>query len=480
MTTPEEEVKTDSQQEEQQQQEVREEKKEEPQEKQWHHLATVHDLGGLRRRLDITYDSEAVQMAFDKATTAIGRQVTIKGFRRGRAPKAVVENFCRDEIRKGASSLLSQEGYLHAVYENNLSPMSKPDVKDAMFHMDGTFSCSVFIEVRPDVKPAGYIGLKLDRPEVDQEAIAERLLEGLKEKFTRMEDGTEAAPGSMVTVDYRVSAGDDVLTDMKGQAFMIAPDGGSPLGKDLTGMAVGDVRDDKMTLPDDLEAHGGEEASVRIELKRVQNPVRPSDEELAVAAAGEDSTIGSYDDLMGKVRQHAAFEASKQIRQKLEAQVVEQLLDMHEFEVPEQWINDEVTYLMSQMNVQNPDEQVQKAMRDLAEKNVRRTFIMDAIYDAERQLHVQPEDIKQFIAAEAARLGIPEIALRRKIIKQNMMEQVAGSLKNRKIMDFLIAGAHIGTDDQQEAGAAVEEILPPTDDTDDKEEEPLIIVPPAD
>ena len=476
MTTAEKE--TDSQEERQEKQPETEEKKPET---QWHHLVTVHELEGLKRRLDIVYDSEAVQMAFDKATTAIGRQANIKGFRRGRAPRAVVENFCRDDIRKGASSLLSQEGYLHAVYENSLAPMSKPDVKNAMLHMDGTFSCSIFIEVRPDVKLIGYIGLSLQKPEVDEGEIAKQLLDGLREKFTRMEDTSESAPGSMVTVDYRVYIGEDVLADMKGQTFMISPEGGSPLGENLNGMTVGETRDDKMTLPEDFASHGGEEADVRIELKQAQCPVKPSDEELAVAAAVEDDTIGSYDVLMTRVKQHATLEASKRIRQQLESQVVERLLKTHEFEVPVQWVDDEVKYLITQMNVQNPDEQVQTALRELAEKNVRRTFIMDAIYDAEKQLYVQPEEIKHFIAAEAARLGMPEIALRRRIIKQNMMDQIGGAVKNKKIMDFLIAGAHVGEGDQQgKASVAVEEILPPTDDPGDKEEEPLIIVPPAD
>jgi trigger factor len=440
----------------------------------------VNELEGLKRRIDIVYDAEAVQMAFDKATEVIGRQAIIKGFRRGRAPKAVVQNFCRDDIRKGASSLLSQEGYLHAVYENSLAPMSKPDVKDAMFHMDGTFSCSIFVEVRPEIKLSGYIGLQLKKPGVDQEAIVDQLIGGLREKHARMEDRDAAEPGAMVTVDYRVFIGDDVLTDMQSQSFMIMPDGGSPIGPELVGMKVGDVRSDKMTVPEDFGRHGGEEADVRIELKGAQIPVKPTDEELAEAAMAEDETIGSFDDLLNRARQHAAAEAAKRIRQGLEMQVVERLLDLHAFEVPEQWVQDEINYLMSQMNVRNADEQVQKAVRELAEKNVRRTFIMDAVYDAEKQLQVSPEDIKRFIAAEAARLGMPEIALRRKIIKQNMMDSIAGSVKNAKIMDFLIAGAHIDEGDQEQAGSAVEEILPPQDDAGEEEEETIIIAPPVD
>lgn len=445
---------------------------------QWHHMAIVHSLEGLKRRIDVTYDTEAVGMAFSKAAEAVGQQVTIKGFRRGRAPKAMVESFCRKEIEQAASSMLSQEGYLHAVFENKLSPMSKPDVKDAKFHTDGTFTCSIFVEVRPDISLAGYIGLELEHPAVDEEAIIGQLVEGLREKYTRLESRETAEPEAMATVDYQVSVDGQVITEMESQAFMIMADGGSPLGTGLNGMAVGETREDTMALPADFGEHAGKEADVRITLRDVKMPVRPSDEELVEAASAEDPSISSMANLREKASHHAKAEVVRQIRQSLESQVVQKLLALHDFEVPQQWVDDEARYLLAQMKVQKPDEQVMNAVGDIALKNVKRTFIMEAIYEAEKQqLEVKPEELQKFITQEAARLGMPELALKRRIVKQNMMDSVVGALRNRKIMHFLIANANV-TGMPQQQQPQVTEIVPPADEP--AQERMVEILPPQD
>jgi trigger factor len=348
-------------------------------------------------------------------------------------------------------------------------------VRDAMFHADGTFSCSIFVEVRPDIQLAGYVGLELAKPPIDEEAIAVQLVDGLRDRYSRMEDRDQAEPGAMATVDYRVAVGDKVLADMESQAFMIMPDGGSPLGSILSGMAVGEVREDKITLSPDFGEHAGQEADIRVALKSARVPVRLSDDELVEAARKDDGTIQGFEDLMERARKHAGQEAARRVRQSLEAQVVDRLLDLHDFEVPQQWVEDETLYLLSQLKVAKPDGQIMKAVREMALKNVRRTFIMDAIYDAEQQLAVAPEELKKFLESEAARLGIPEITLRKKIIKQNMMDSVVGSIKNRKIMDFLIANAVLA-EERPEGGQAIE-ILPPQEAV---EEEVIEILPPQD
>ena len=73
------------------------EKKEE-----WHHVVTTENLGGLNRKIRIVYDTVGVKMGFDKACEYIGQNVQIKGFRKGKAPKALVQTYCQDKISEVA------------------------------------------------------------------------------------------------------------------------------------------------------------------------------------------------------------------------------------------------------------------------------------------------------------------------------------------------------------------------------------------
>jgi len=121
-------------------------------EQQWHHVAKVENLGDLRRRINVTYDAEAVKMAMDKATDLVGKKTAVKGFRRGKAPGRLVRAFCSKEIEATAKTMLTQEGYLHALFENKLQSLTEPDVDRAEFNRDGTFECSIEVDVRPKIE----------------------------------------------------------------------------------------------------------------------------------------------------------------------------------------------------------------------------------------------------------------------------------------------------------------------------------------
>ena len=71
---------------------------EQHEDQQWHHVVTVEELGGLKRKVGVTYDAVAVKMAFDKASEGVSKKVMINGFRRGKAPRGLVERFCAKEI----------------------------------------------------------------------------------------------------------------------------------------------------------------------------------------------------------------------------------------------------------------------------------------------------------------------------------------------------------------------------------------------
>ena len=121
--------------------------------KEWHHIVTIEELEGLKRKIQVTYDEEAVTMAFNKSCDIVAKQVQIKGFRKGKAPKQMVELQFHDKIKEVAGSLLSQEGFLHACFEHKITPLEEPVVENINFLFDGTFTCDIFVEIKPIINP---------------------------------------------------------------------------------------------------------------------------------------------------------------------------------------------------------------------------------------------------------------------------------------------------------------------------------------
>lgn len=416
---------------------------------EWHHLATVEDLGGLKRKIRISYDAEGVKMAFDKATKEVGKNMTVKGFRRGRAPAQLVRSFCKKQIEEAASSLLSQEGYLHALFENGLSPMGGPKVEDAEFHMDGTFSCEITVEVRPALEASGYVGLQLERPPSDLSRIKEGLLDELRRGFSVVEDKEKAEPGLTLVADLFVSADGDPVLSQESQLFHMTEEERGPLGLDLSGLAVGEELEGPAVLPED---QGGKQARARVVLRRAML-VRPaSDDELVQRLKGspdfKDVEELRIEDVRARVGEQAKRVADRQARAALEEQAVDRLLEAHEFEVPSEWIDAEESHLRIQLGLAveaagKEDAEVSERVRSMAERNVRRSFMLDAVYDAEPGLKVTKEEYERTVSQEASARGVSAVLLRKKLKREGRVDEVVSFIKNRKIMDYLLANAEI-------------------------------------
>lgn len=409
-------------------------------EERWHHVVTVEDLGGLKRKVGITYDVEGVQMAMDKATELVGNRVQIKGFRKGKAPKQLVERAHREDIKQFASTLLSQEGFLHACYEQKLTPLNEPKIDNTKFNLDGTFSCEILLEIKPTITPSGYVGMSLEKPKIDQEPIVENLMHELREQHVTVNAIDEIKDESIIDLDFWILVDNEEIMSSKDHKFMIKAGQEPPFGENLFGIKRGEMASAKIVLPEDYGEHAGKEADIKMDIKMITEKVVPTNEELVERTSSE-----SYENLIEQAKQRAQEIAKNQERQILEENIIDKLIEMHDFEIPESWIEDEEKYMYSQFGatVGKIDDEVSSHIRKMAERNVRRTFIMEAIYDAEKGLAITQEELDSFLEQEAARLNTSLVALKSDLKKKGMADGVYAIIKHRKIIDMILSQAQI-------------------------------------
>lgn len=413
---------------------------------EWHHVVTMEDLGDLKRKLHVVYDTTAVGMALDKSCELVGKRVQIKGFRRGKAPKPLVENYCREEIEKSASSLLTQEGFLHACFEQKIQPLGEPSMEGAEFHIDGTFSCDIILEVKPTIEVTGYVGIQLTKPKVDREEIRNRLIEEARTEHAVEVPLEEVTVGSIVALDFSVLGKDgEQISKEEDHHFMINKGQEPPFGENLVGKKIGDNFVESITLPEDMESHGGESADVHVTIKAAFERVPPNDEELVKSMQAP-----SNEKLMEAFSTRSEYEATTREMQALEEGVITKLLELHSFDVPSGWVSDEEKYLTNQLGLRGDiDSSIQQHIHKMAERNVRRTFILEAIYDSEPSLKVTKEEFESWLEKEAAHKQISPLVLKKDLQEQNMLDGVLGLVKHRKVMDFIIKQAQITTEGEE-------------------------------
>lgn len=419
------------------------EKKEE-----WHHVVTVEDLGGLKRKIKIVYDTTGVKMAFDKACDLIGAHVQISGFRKGKAPKPLVQAHFREKIKEYAGELLAKEGYLHACFEQKFMALGEPKFENKEFGVDGTFGCDAVIEIRPEIKPSGYVGLQLKKPKADAGQLFNRNLDAAREQHASEKACDDVQPGRTATVSFVARVEGKEISSGKDHQFLIQNGQAAPFGENLCGMKVGETGFFELTAPEGTE-QAGQITSVEVTVTGITEKVPPTDTELA-----ERTQAPSYEALIDALKKKAELDAMQQARQILEEEAIDRLLEMHQFDVPPGWVEEEEKYFMAQLGMSAvPDESIKGQIHNMAERNVRRSFMLEAIYEAEPNLRVTKEEFDATIEAEAERQQVSRLLLLDDLKKRNMIDGVVAMIKHKKVMDLVIGQANLVAEDGTEAGS---------------------------
>lgn len=400
----------------------------------FHHTIEVEDLGQLKKKVSVTYDAEGVRDATEVAVREVAKQVQIKGYRKGNAPLLLVRNYCSKQVKLTTTSMLSQKCYLHACNEHGFLVLNEPVFEEPEFKESGEFVCVFTIEVRPKIEPTGYVGLQLTKAEVNKEQIFDQLVENLKNSHQSDKSLEVVEDRSIVTVDFDVLLNGVKINNGANQPFFVTAVSSPPFGSNLVGKSLGEVCVEKFTLPKEYENYGGEEVDVHITIKSIVKKIDPTNEELVARTESP-----SYEDLINVLRQKADKIAQERQVAALEESAVDKILELHEFDVPESWVENESKYMLGQFGMEKaPDEQTAEFVKNMATRNVRRTFMIEAIYDAEPNLKVTQADLEEVIEAEAKRNGVSSLVVKKEWQEKNLLQSVLASIKHKKVMKFIL------------------------------------------
>lgn len=402
-----------------------------------HHVVTIDDLGGLKRKINVTFDNFGAKSALDKAAELIRKNNIIKGYRKGKAPLHLVQKLYRKEVENIAKDFLANDGFLQACIEHKFVPLTTPKIEEFNFKIDGSFICSILVDQKPTISPVGYVGLELTKPNFNKQEVVETITSDLKAKCSKEISKEAVELGDVVSVDFvALDKEGKEITSGQDQRFAINPGLKEPFGENLIGVRVGEEVCCNTVLPEGYEERAGEEITVKIIVKSVTQNVEPTDEEMVGNL--NLSTLEEYNSAM---EQFANMEIDKKERAQLEEEIVDKLLDINEFEVPVEWVEEEKKYFLSQIGIETPDPQILEYAEGMARRNVRRTFVLDAIYDAEPQLRITQEEIDSIIKQEAERRGVSSLVLLKEIRDSSSLDAIVGSVRNKKVISYIISQA---------------------------------------
>jgi trigger factor len=421
--------------------------------------ANVESISSVERKLDVEVPWDQVKGRLDEAYKELGRGVTVKGFRRGKVPRKMLERLFAQHVNKEVGQRLVQDSIAKVLTDKEITPVAEPEVDNNEGITNGeAFKYSATLQVVPEVEAKDYFGADVtQRPAKVDEAEVDGALEQRRQQLTEYKpiEGRGTELGDVLLVDLMGKLGDEPF-DQENQLVELSEPPREPipgLAAELTGKTF--ERDDEgeygeldleLTVPGD-EGAPPKTARLLVTVKDLKQKVVPElDDELA-QNTGEAETL---DELREKTRkqllegdeQRAAEEARQRlidvVLEKNDVPVVPALVEQH---------LDRVIQMQAAMMGMDPnmfagDETIKDRLREDAEKTVRGALLVGAIAKQE-EVEVHDADLEKKLAEIASQRGENVAKVRSDYEKQGRLEQLRASLREEKTLDLLMSKANI-------------------------------------
>lgn len=433
----------------------------------------IQDAGPAAKEIAITVPASRIQEKIEGLYGNLQDEAVLPGFRRGRAPRRLVEKRFGESIQDDAKSQLISESYTQVVDENEFDVIGEPEVPgiaDLKLPESGDLEFTVKIEITPDVALPDFAELTITKPAADvtDEAMTEEI-DKLRERFGSMEATEEAVVEEdyvLCNVDVRAGkdAGDDaevVATfndtyalvhgekhDFKGHVAGILVE---DLGKQLVGKKADDVVTISMTGP---SAHENEkikdqDITLAITLKRVER-VAPAAIETLFPQMG----VQDEEELNLRVKTMLEERAEREQKADMYKQASEQLLEKVELELPEKLTSrqaERVLYRqameLSYRGVQGPELEQQiaearSAGEEQAAEQLKQFFILDKA-SKDLEIEVTEQELNGRISMLAMQQNRRPEKLRQEMIQKGQIEQLYLSIREQKTLEAVIEKATV-------------------------------------
>lgn len=317
-------------------------------------MATIEKLEHDQVKLTIEIDADTFNAALQQAYVKNGKHYNIAGFRKGKAPRKVIESMYGEGVFfEDAFELCWGDAYDAALEENGLTAVDKPTLDIEKIGKDEGVVFTAVVQLKPTVKLGAYKGIEVEQPTYTvEDADVNAEIGKEREKNARFVDVERAVEnGDRVVIDYSGSV-DGVQFDggtAEEQTLVIGSNTFIPgFEEQLIGMNVGEERDITVTFPEEYHAENlaGKEAVFHIKLHNVQFKELP---ELDDEFAKDVSEFDTLAELIADKRKKMEEQAAKNEKIAIENIALKTVCDNAEVEVPECMTERQANYMLRDM-----------------------------------------------------------------------------------------------------------------------------------
>ena len=427
---------------------------------------TVETVEPHTVKLTIEVPTEEFGKDLDRTYRAIANEIKIPGFRKGKVPKQIIDTqIGRDAIFDQFVNTSVPAYFRQAVTDEDLAPITDPDIDVQQLEPGKPFVFSATVEVRPRLsfEEADYTGIRVTKPAIDvTEEDIDEWIERLRERFAELEPvGRPVQQGDFVTVDLTVTRSGQKVEQASREDYLYfvgSGEVGEKLDVELAGAKPGAILKVSDALPDRFgDDLGGAGVEITVLVKDVKARRLPEiDDELAKTASEFDTIAQLRDDLrerLGEVKEREATAALRDL-------ALQAMIEKVEVDLPESLIEEETDHrvhhardqaermgveLDKMLELQGWDEARLRAdSRDHAIRAIKGDLVLEGIARS-AALEVTAEEIGAEIAVLAQAYGREPKAVAKDLERSGQVVTLAGDIIRSKALDLLVERADVET-----------------------------------
>ena len=412
---------------------------------------------GENQQVTLTIEVEAAEVnkAVDQACKRLANRVSIPGFRKGKAPRMIVERHVgKDAVLQEAFDIVAPKALSKAFDEQKIDPVTRPSVDIETLEEGKDLVFKATVTPRPEVKLGDYKGLNVPKNEVNiTDEDVEKQLKTFQDRQGKLVDAPEGA--EVKDGDFKGFVDGEAFDGGEGKDYPLQIGSNSfiPGFEDqLVGAKIGEERDVNVKFPEEYHAKelAGKDATFKCTIRSIKTKELPAiDDELAKKV----SKFETLDELKADIRKNLEENAERTAENDQKSAAIEMATNNITVDIPAVMIDNRVTAMIQEMAMRLEQQgmkleqylqyagtdiaKLREQYRETAEKNVKTDLMLEEVAKAE-DIKVEAKDLDEEVAAMAAAYGATPQQVQKIIKEQGRIGDLAASVLRKKTAQFII------------------------------------------
>jgi trigger factor len=412
-------------------------------------------LEGCKHEIEISVPVDEITRETDRVVANIQQKARLPGFRPGKAPASLIRVKFAKQVREDVLENLLPKYFHKKVQEEELQVVGRPNVKDVEFKDGEPLRFKAEFEVAPEIELGEYRGVQVhySEPEVTEDDVTKRVEEirDQKAQFVNV-DPRPTVNGDYAVVSLDSLEGVDPPIHQEEMQLHVGDEKTlAAFSEALPGMSPEEEKEFDVTYPDDYgqERLSGKTVRFRMKLKMIRTKELPELNDEFAQDLGDYPTLN---DLREAIRKSIFQEREHQAQQKAKDELVDKLVEAHNFPVPEAYVERQIEAQLEQQlrslaergvdpsKLQIDWNKLKESQRPKATHDVKGSLLIDKIADRE-SINTTQDEVDHEVQRIAKQQREPVAATRKKLEKGGIIGRIAHQIRTNKTLNFLFEHA---------------------------------------